>query len=44
MSTGDPVKTHINDKRIHVVHNHEDAQMSIQEIFDAQSYPQMIPK
>lgn len=42
MSTGDPEKAQINDKRIHVVHNHEDAQMSIQEIFDAQSYPQMI--
>lgn len=35
------IETSSANKRIHVVHNHQNQTMSISEIFDAQTYPQL---
>lgn len=35
-------ESQLDNKRIHVIHNNENAQMAIEEIFDAHAYPQLI--
>lgn len=42
MDKAQTTDSRLTNKRIHVIHNNDDAEMSIEDIFDAHAYPQLV--